>query len=299
MFEFTTTNIINSNVDTASGKTKIVADSTNHILKILRIGEFKEPNIVSLYKRAGYNGTKSTATFTAPTAPASDTDYYRIVLTLKALHWAPEILANAASVYKMKDLTIEFKVATGKTPTQVGDAIVAAIKYQQQDQFPLITAVNTTGTVVITAVNEYLNFTSAKLQKLVSAAASVYPDDQLKFVDNAVGTIVQGKEGFGTYMYIISNLRLPSLEARRFTSPTEEELPLAGTLYNQYTISYKADGGSMGTDAVGDQVTSITTHVFFVLSTLATAFETAITAAGITFNTVGNDGALTPTIPAP
>lgn len=297
MFEFTTTNIINSNVDTTSGKTKISADATNHIFKVLRVGEFKKDNIVSLYKRAGYNGSKSTATFTAPTAPSSDTDYYRIVLTLKALRWAPEILANAASVYKMKDLTIEFKVSTGQTATQIGDAIVAAVKYHQQDQYPLITASNTTGTVTITAVNEYLNFTSAKLQKLVSATTSVYPDDQLKFVDNASGTIVKGKEGFGTYMYIIANLRIPTLEARRFASPTEEELPLAGTLYNQYTISYKVDAGSMGTDAVGDQVTSVTTHVFFVLSTLATAFETAITSAGITFNTVGDDGALTPTAP--
>lgn len=298
MFEFTTTTLINSNVDTTSGKTKVTADATNKILKVLRVGNFKKDSVTALYKRVGYNGTKATAVFAAPTAPASDADYYRIVLTLKAIHWAPEILANAASVYKMKDLTIEFKATTGQTATQIGDAIVAAVKYQQQDQFPLITASNNAGAVTITAVNEYLNFTSAKLQKLVSATTSVYPDDQLKFVDSAVGTITKGKEGFGTYMYVISNLRIPTLEARRFTSPTEEELPLANALYNQYTLHYKEDCGTMGTDAVGDQVTSVTTHVFFVLSTLAATFEAAITAAGITFNTVGDDGKLTPTNPA-
>ena len=84
----------------------------------------------------------------------------------------------------------------------------------------------------------------------------------------------------------MKDLRLPSLEATRFTSPTLEEMPVVGGLYNQYTLEYCKDRGILGTDAVGDDVTSITTHVFYVLSTLATAFEAAVTAAGLTLTTV-------------
>ena len=44
----------------------------------------------------------------------------------------------------------------------------------------------------------------------------------------------------------------------------------------------------MGSDAVGDTVTSITHHVFFVRQDLAEAFEAAITAAGLSLETITN-----------
>lgn len=45
----------------------------------------------------------------------------------------------------------------------------------------------------------------------------------------------------------------------------------------------------MGSDAVGDTVTSITHHVFFVRQDLSSAFEAAITAAGLSLETITNE----------
>lgn len=50
--------------------------------------------------------------------------------------------------------------------------------------------------------------------------------------------------------------------------------------YNQYTIYYKVDRGLFGGAALGQQVTSMTTHVFYVLESISDAFETMIKKLG-------------------
>ena len=96
------------------------------------------------------------------------------------------------------------------------------------------------------------------------------------------GTITKCVNGFGTYDQILKDLRLPTMEARRWEAVNKEELPIPGTLYNQYTIDYCVDRGILGTDAVGNVVKSLTHHVFFVPQALASTFEGKLTTAGIT-----------------
>ena len=89
----------------------------------------------------------------------------------------------------------------------------------------------------------------------------------------AKGEITKCVNGFGTYDQILKDLRLPTMESRRWEAVNKEELPIPGTLYNQYTLDYCVERGILGTDAVGDMVKSLTHHVFFVPQALATAFE--------------------------
>lgn len=289
MFQFTQTTVINSGTDTASGLTKY--SGANNVFKVLRSGVFAKSNIKSFYKRVGYNGVLSTATFTMPTASATAgaVDYYRIELILKASGAQPSMFAVATNPYKSKIIHIEFKVEANAAASAIAASVKKAVDFYQANLYPFITASVTAGetpTVVIRGADEYTVFTKAEIQKLTSATVSVYPDDQNVYTKVSDAVIANGKEGFGTYTYIMKDLRLPSLEATRFTSPTLEEMPVVGGLYNQYTLEYCKDRGILGTDAVGDDVTSITTHVFYVLSTLATAFEAAVTAASLTLTTV-------------
>jgi hypothetical protein len=53
-----------------------------------------------------------------------------------------------------------------------------------------------------------------------------------------------------------------------------------GALYNQYTIHYCAKRGVLGLNAVGQTVTSATTHVFYVKQDLAPDFEKALATIG-------------------
>jgi len=267
MFNYTNNTIINSNIEPVSGLNTYSV--SGDILKILKFGEFNKNNVVdsTVYSRSGYEPTYSTATFAVPAAPtgAGAETIYRLKLTLRQYGNATSVYANAASVYMQKPIYIEFKASTGDTQDQIADAILAAVKFYQSNLFPYIKATKAGTapniTVTITSADEYILFDVAEVEQLVSATVSVYPDDQNQYVKVSNGTIVKGKYGFGTYSYLMRSLRLPTLEALRFGSPTLSEMPVVGSLYSQYTIRYRVNRGVLGSDAVGDEVNSITTHV--------------------------------------
>lgn len=289
MFTYTNTVVINSDTDELSGLVKF--EGKNDQFRVKRVGRFNKDSVKYISKREGYKGIISTATFTPPTAPseAGAEDFYRIELFMRLSGSQASTMATAATVYKSKPIHIEFKVAHGDTASTIADNMVKAVRFFQQNLYPYIKASkNESNKVVISGTDEYEVFNKAELQKLVSATVSVYPDDQNQYKKVSEAVIANGKEGFGTYTYIMKNLRLPTLEALRFGSPTQDEMPVIGMLYNQYTLEYCKDRGIMGSDAVGDTVTSITHHVFFVRQDLAKAFEAAIT-TGLSLETITNE----------
>lgn len=99
-------------------------------------------------------------------------------------------------------------------------------------------------------------------------------------VTNAAEGYFVGKEGFGTYPYLLHNLRLPTYARRRYLATNEDETPVIGAKYNQYTIHYCTNRGILGDNAVGDLVKSKTTHVFYVKQDLASDFEAALAKVG-------------------
>lgn len=290
MFTFTNTIVINSDKDALSGLAKF--EGKTNQLRVRRFGRFDKDSVKSLYKRAGYNGTPSTAKFTMPEAPseAGAEDIYRIELFMKLSGSQSSVMATAYTVYKSKPIHIEFKVANGDSASDIADNVLKAVKFYQQNLYPYIKATKgVDNTVTISGTDEYEVFMKADLQKLVSATTSVYPDDQNQYKKVAEAVITNGKQGFGTYTQIMKDLRLPTLEALRFGSPTAEELPVPGSLYTQYTLEYCKDRGIMGTDVVGGTATSITHHVMFVRQDLVTAFEQALTNASLNATEVNED----------
>ena len=69
---------------------------------------------------------------------------------------------------------------------------------------------------------------------------------------------------FATGEWILENLRLPNtLNYRYFGS--NDEMPVAGQLYNQYTFEYRSERpGLGGHSGVGQEIAAVTTHTFYV-----------------------------------
>jgi hypothetical protein len=111
------------------------------------------------------------------------------------------------------------------------------------------------------------------------------PADETGVFPDPTATIVQGREGFGTYTHLMKDLRLPTAANTNWLAVNQEERPVPGALYNQYTIEYVKPRGIMGQSAVGMLATSSTLHVFYVKQDLVANFEAAMVAAGLTITT--------------
>ena len=73
----------------------------------------------------------------------------------------------------------------------------------------------------------------------------------------------------GTGEWILENLRFPTHVNTRVAAPNADDMPIAGAKYNQYAFEYAVPKrGYHGQGAVGQEVTSVTHHVFYVLDTI-------------------------------
>ena len=95
-------------------------------------------------------------------------------------------------------------------------------------------------------------------------------------------TIVDGLEPFCTGQWLIENYRFPSYPNVRYAALNEDEYPIAGALYTEYTFTYCANRiGFGGMSGVGQEVSAVTKHVLFVENSLVDDFEKVIKDAGI------------------
>ena len=103
--------------------------------------------------------------------------------------------------------------------------------------------------------------------------------------DSAVYT--KNNVGFGTYDYMIHNLRLPTYANIRFTSPAEVEMPIKGGKYTQYSFEYTVPRRLGGLSVAGQKTESTTIHTFFVLNTLDFEGATGISPVSPAVNASG------------
>lgn len=96
---------------------------------------------------------------------------------------------------------------------------------------------------------------------------------------------------FGTYDYIIHNLRLPTYENFRFTSPARVEMPMIGREYHQFSFAYCVPRqGLGGLSAVGQTIHSTTLHTFYVEDSLAEDFKDKLEEIGVTIEDIDRTG---------
>lgn len=188
----------------------------------------------------------------------------------------------------------------------------------------------TVTSVEITAVNEFEKFTNVDLELYVedptfkdgafenssyvekvtnidprtgtvSATASYFSDRNVKG-SSTIATpkivVAQGIEGFGTFEHLRKDYRLPTAENGRWLRIDEDNYPIKGTIYNQYTIKVETDRGITGQSVIGQPGTSITTHIFWVPQSLASTFEAGLGLLGWTGNVAAGLGTNTYVAPS-
>lgn len=269
MFNFTTTHVINSNYDLTTNKAlwSLGKDKAGKVtLNIKGVNNFNAANVEKVYK----------APYTAPKMAQAEIDFAVMPSTVKkgdTIRLSIYIRLTEADQssyyandtrYKGRPFTIEFPWLGNATDT-VKNVIKLIRKYGLLVfEKEVIKAEQNTTKLVLTAVNEFQRFHVVKLEKYLDPKELYQPEWEELTEDGLVVIKEKGVEGFGTYGWVLRNIKLPTHEHTIAFAPKQNEMPIPGAHYNQYTIHYCVNRGPLGLNAVGDNVKSVTTSVFYV-----------------------------------
>lgn len=322
---FQTQTIINSNLDPdssklngkgtdntylfKSGKTNIDGVEVD-ALKIKRDFVFVKGCVKAIRKRAGYNSVpcKATIDFSDDTLLAAlkaggAKTYCRLDIYL-GVEGAEPYIYSTPWVQKGMPFWIEFTVKEADEAATIAKNVADMLKKNHVflcDKDLINVSVNS-AKLVLEGATEYQRF-----RKIEVSTFDAYDDYAEKVAEldpkdeDATDIILdeRGKNSFGTYSQIIKDLRLPTAANYQWTHIRQVETPIVGAIYNQYIVEYEAPASNDGLHAVGQRMTSHTTHVFWVKndSALISAWETALGTIGTvvdvdadSVSTVSEDG---------
>lgn len=282
MYEFTSTTLWNGDL-----YKKIVADAANKQVEIYRQGVYRNDanHHICLYWTKGHEGYLDVLNLKS--LPQLGTENYRLALYITSIGNADPLFANDL-VHKGRPVFVEFK------SSEVNDAKKTLVKnlnkylnvtFDQQILIPTkadltaklndeglkstVTAADAEPTAdldatAIVCANEYMRITKAVLEQENEAGKWE------QIADLKESGVFTGAEGFGTFENLEKDYRLPTAANLRWKRPQADEMPRPGVLYDQITIHYTVHRGHVGgMGAVGQQVTSETTHVFWVPADVA------------------------------
>lgn len=308
MFQFTTTNVINSDKDLTTGKalwtTEDASGKKPAKLHVKRVNNFVASNVLAIYKAEAKDAELAKATIDFSQVSGSQGEVFRLHIYLGLTQASQSSLYANDLQWKGKPLSVDFVWADSAANT-VANLVKTINKYEMMVYGQkLLNVSKNNAYLTIEAVDEYQRFKFINVEKfdgevyhgmgdykVVRSLANLSVKTTNAQVTNSAEGYFAGKEGFGTYSFLLHNLRIPTHDRTRYLALNQDETPIIGAKYNQYTIYYCTNRGILGSNAVGDVVKSRTTHVFYVKSDLAGAFETALQKIG-TITTV--DKANTP-----
>lgn len=278
MFNFTTTHVINSNYDFSTNKAlwSLGKDKDENVtLNIKGVNNFKAPNVEKIYK-APYTEPKMAkveinfaelADLTgAKQLAKGDTVRLSIYIRLTEADQC-SYYANDTR-YKGRPFTIEFPWL-GTAADTLKNVLKLIRKYGLLVFEKEVVKTSISGNkLVLTAVNEFQRFHVVKLEKYLDPKDLYAKEWEDLDTDGLVTIVEEGLEGFGTYGWVLRNIKLPTHQHTTAFAPKQDEMPVPGAHYNQYTIHYCVNRGPLGLNAVGDTVKSVTTSVFYVNTAL-------------------------------
>lgn len=271
---FQTCTIINSD-KYYKDTTKQTFEAKNEHL-IIRPGfNFEASNIQKVYQADGYEGEMAQIEIDLAQLKPTTKTYYRLDIYVKVQGAEPYIYATPW-IQKGRPFWVEFSLAaTGTNPD--ADALVKAINKEHIFQVgdDQIKAKATGTKVTLTATADYLRFAKVEIVKLNDEGddVEVVGTKQTEGSNLLIKEVTKGQAAFGTYSHIIKDLRLPTNENTRWLHIRQDETPVIGTIYDQYIIEYKAPANNRPLGAVGCEVDSYTTHVFWIKHELAASFK--------------------------
>lgn len=307
---FQTQTIINSNLDPDSSKLNGNGKGTNNTylfkssktnidgvevdaLKIKRDFVFVKGCVKAIRKRAGYNSVpcKATIDFLDDTLLAAlkaggAKTYCRLDIYL-GVEGAEPYIYSTPWVQKGMPFWIEFTVKEADEAATIAKNVADMLKKNHVflcDKDLINVSVNG-AKLVLEGATEYQRFRKIEISTFdayddyAEKVAELDPKDE----DATDITLDErGKNSFGTYSQIIKDLRLPTAANYQWTHIRQVETPIVGAIYNQYIVEYEAPASNDGLHAVGQRMTSHTTHVFWVKndSALISAWEAALRTIG-------------------
>lgn len=309
MFQFTTTNVLNSLKDLTTGKDLITAVDTSgkEEVMIKRIGNFKKANVESIHHTVGSEAELAAVCMDLTNVVAKDKKY-RLNMYIGLTQGSADSRYANDLYHKGKAFSIDFDglATAAETVAKLADVLKKYDILVYGDK--QLNVYSSGALLALEAINEYQRFVRVNIEELNASAYFEMGDykvvkslDDLKNVKEknmanhdavvkdgkpvAEGLFV-GKEGFGTYSYLLHNLRLPTTARSGAFAWNKEESPVPGVVYDEYVIRYCANRGELGMNAVGDTVKSVTTHVIYVPSALSTTVKTALGKVGTVVETV-------------
>lgn len=277
MFQYTNTVVINSALDSNGTLAKFSGASS--VFTVTRVNKFAASNILGCYKRPYTAGVKEIAAITVPTITA--TKVARLVVDIRLSDSVYSEYANTHLYFK-KPVVVEV-IATGTAATDAA-ALIAEFN-KLRNRFGSVYAVAASGggaVITLTAVDNYQRFFSVTVEEETANANSI---TQVDFTVKATGAVTTlGKVGFGDDAWMTSHIMMQTLDNARPFGTNKEERPILGGNYTEYVIRYQV--AKDYDDGIVSNETSVTTHVFYVLSSLVSAFDAALAAASVSVTTV-------------
>ena len=190
------------------------------------------------------------------------------------------------AIHKGKPYLIEFTSTTTVTAGANAAAYIVAqckkgLKNPDLGELELTFQVSGGTNVTITSKNAFVHFKEVVIEELypIGSGSGQDMEGDVKtyhttfatsgaVATTAVVTTV-GDIGFGSYDWMIRNLRIPTVEAIRFGGTFQDELPRPGSYYTQFVIEYEKTREITGSNVIGAPAVSKTRHTFFVLDTNA------------------------------
>ena len=266
-------------------------------VNVWRNGQYDLNKITKIYRTKGYAGQNAVATIDCSNLPAnisevegdnSTKDYGYYLLSFKVemdgkflSDWATP---NYKGFYKPIVVELDLNGDMDGVATYVAEQINLALP--ENNKFIKVEAEG--NNVVITATDNYMIFNADtfKLEKLESPSCGESCVGEYYEKTLAV-KITPGIQPFATGAWLLENQRLPNSNNYRYFG-FNDEMPIAGLTYTQYTFDYETERvGLGGHSGVGQGITAITNHTFFVAPDAVDAFEAAFD--GITIeDTKGN-----------
>lgn len=277
MYQYTNTVVINSALD--SNGTLAKYSGTGGVFTVTRVNHFTASKILGCYKRPYTAGVKEVAAITLVAGTANKVVRLNIDIRLQDSTYSE--YANTYLYFK-KPLMVEV-IGSGTAATDATALVAQVNALKNRFGETYVTAVDGGGGVItLTAKDNYQRFYSVTAEIETANANSI---TQVDYVVNATGAVTtNGKVGFGDDAWMLSHITMPTLDNYRYFAVNKEERPILGGNYTEYVIRYSITKDTE--DGIVAGGTSVTTHVFYVLSTLVTGFDAALSAGSVTVTTV-------------
>lgn len=275
MFDFQKEVIINSNLlDDGVNPRFMVMDGPVKLFRVLRCADYRKEGLVEgvIYKTPAEKGQVASAAFNLPTKEGT----YRVVIGITLIG---KYLADYAMPWSNfgKAVLAEFEVSAedlGKIK-ELQEKMIKAIEMAIPENYRYVrVSAEDSDKVLVSCTDSHQVITVAELQEQrgISCPDSC-TEKQYVTVDEAV-EVTKNKMEIGTAAWLQENLRFPSYPNIRYAALNEEEYPVNGGLYTQFSFLYcMPRKGLHGQGTVGQALKSVTTHTFYVLSSLVDKFE--------------------------